>query len=389
MKKIPYGRQTITEEDIREVVDVLRSDFITQGPRINEFEKTIAEYHGAKYGVAFSNGTAALHGAYNVLQLDPGNEIITSPITFVATSNAAIYCGLKPVFADIDENTNCIDIDSIEDKITEKTRVISPVSFAGYPVDLKRIREIADRHNCYIIHDAAHATGSKRAGTFGMEYADMAILSFHPVKHIATGEGGMVLTNSEELYQRLLRFRSHGTTKDAKLLIENHGPWYYEMQSLGFNYRMTDIQAALGCSQFKRIETNLTDRNRIAKTYAEELGDLGFLALPPQIGYEILSSGTESAENIHSYHLYTVKTCSAELRKPFYDYLHEKGVMAQIHYLPVYLQPYYKEQFGYIKGECPKAEDYYSRTISIPMYHNMDREDLIYTIETIKAFSRH
>ena len=388
MKKIPYGRQTIIEEDIKEVVDVLRSDFITQGPRINEFEKTVAEYHGAKYGVAFSNGTAALHGAYSVLQIEPGNEIITTPITFLATSNAAIYCGLKPVFADIDKDTNCIAIDSIEDKITDQTKVISPVSFAGYPVDLKRIREIADRHNCYIIHDAAHATGSKRGGTFGMEYADLAILSFHPVKHVATGEGGMVLTNNEELYQRLLRFRSHGTTKDARLLTENHGPWYYEMQSLGFNYRMTDIQAALGCSQFKRIETNLIDRNKIASRYTQELSKLDFLTLPPQIGYKVLEVGTEKAEDIHSYHLYTIQTASKELRKPLYEYLHSKGVMVQIHYLPVTLQPYYKEHFGTKEGDCPHAEDYYSKVISIPMYHNMKADDLEYVISTIKEFER-
>lgn len=224
IKRIPYGKQTIIQEDIDAVVNVLKSDYLTTGPKLKEFEELVAAYHGARFAVAFSNGTAALHGAYYAAGTVPGDEIITSPITFAASANAAVYCGAKPVFADIDLATNCIDVNKIEEQITEKTRVITPVSLAGYPVDLKAIRAIADKHGCRIIHDAAHAIGSKRNGTFGMEYADMAILSFHPVKHIATGEGGMVLTNNKELYRKLLLFRTHGITKDPELLSENHGP---------------------------------------------------------------------------------------------------------------------------------------------------------------------
>ncbi|MGI6722060.1 MAG: UDP-4-amino-4,6-dideoxy-N-acetyl-beta-L-altrosamine transaminase [Anaerovoracaceae bacterium] len=389
MKKIPYGRQTVTEEDIKEVEKVLRSDYLTTGPRLNEFEKTIAEYHGAKYGVAFSSGTAGLHAAYNSLQIPQGKGILTSPITFVASSNAAIYCGLKPGFVDIDPETNCIDINKIESAITEDTAVITPVAYAGYPVDLGSIHAIAEKHGCRVIYDAAHAIGSRRNGTFGMEYVDLAVLSFHPVKHVTTGEGGMVLTNDETLYNRLKLFRSHGITKDPQLLINNDGPWYYEMQSLGFNYRMTDIQAALGISQFSRINQNLLSRNKIAKAYNDAFSDLGFLETPPSLGFELLETGDAGkTENIHAYHLYTLHLCGAQERKAFYEYLHANGILAQIHYIPVHLQPYYRENFGFRKGDFPAAEKFYDGEISIPMYHNMPDENIEYVIEKIKEYSK-
>lgn len=383
-KTIPYGRQQILQEDIDAVVDVLKSDYLTQGPKLKEFEKSVAEYHGAKYGVAFANGTAALHGAYYAAGISSGDEIITSPITFVASANGAVYFGAKPVFADISLETNCIDINSIEDAITNKTKVITPVSLAGYPVDLKSVKQIADKHGCYIIHDAAHAIGSKRNGTFGMEYADMAILSFHPVKHVTTGEGGMVLTNSKELYENLSAFRTHGITKDPDKLIDNHGPWYYEMQEMGYNYRMSDINAVLGIKQFERVKDNLRRRNEIAKAYDEAFCECENLIVPPNIGYGIIDN--PDTLNIHSYHLYTLRVSDPEDRLRMYTYLHEKGILAQIHYIPVHLQPYYRENFGYKKGDYPNAEKYYESEISLPMFHSMRAEDLEYVINTVKNY---
>lgn len=387
-KNIPYGHQTITQEDIDTVTEVLQSDFLTQGPKLNEFEKQVANYHNAKYGVAFSNGTAALHGAYYAAGIHAGDEIITSPITFAATSNAAIYCGAKPVFADIDLETNCINPEEVEKNISLNTKAITPVSLAGYPVDLKNIRAIADStgKKCYVIHDAAHAIGSRRKGTFGLEYADMAILSFHPVKHIATGEGGMVLTNNQELYDRLKLFRSHGIVKnyDNRTNDQVQGPWYYEMVSLGFNYRLTEIQAALGISQFKRIQENLVQRNEIAKEYGEAFKYNSTVIIPPQIGFDILKDPL--AENIHSYHLYTLRLSNPEKRLDFYYYLHKHGILAQIHYIPVYWHPFYRDAFGYKMGDYPKAEEYYASEISIPMYHNMKNEDKQYIIDIVNNY---
>lgn len=383
--KIPYGKQHITQEDKERVLDVLGSELITQGNIVHEFEQAVADYHHAKYGVAFSNGTAALHAAYAVTGAKPGDEAISSPITFAASMNGALYCGLVPKFVDIDINTNCIDISKIEDAITDKTRVITPVSFAGYPVDLKSVREIADRHNCYVIHDAAHAIGSKFKGTFGMEYADMAILSFHPVKHITTGEGGMVLTNSKELNDKLRLFKSHGITKDPDLLEKEDGPWYYEMQSLGYNYRITEFQSALGLSQFSRIEENLKARNIIAKRYKEMLSVNSPVNVPPDLGFEILDKGND-AESIHAYHLFTVTAENEKERRRLYDYMRSKNIFVQIHYVPVHLHPYYRNKYGFKEGDFPLAEDFYSKEISIPMYHSMTEEEQQYVIDALKNF---
>ncbi len=387
MKSIPYGKQSITNEDVASVVEAVTSAFITQGPRLTQFEEYVAKEHHAKYGVAFSNGTAALHAAYWALNVEKGMEFITTPITFVASANGGLYNGLLPKFVDIDKKTNCIDVSQIEDAITDKTRVITPVSYAGYPVDLKSIREIADRHNCCIIHDAAHAIGSRRAGTFGMEYADMAILSFHPVKHITTGEGGMVLTNNSDLYERLKLFRSHGITKDLSVMEKNDGPWYYEMHDLGFNYRMTDIQAALGLSQMARLFRNLKERNCTAKRYNDAFEGNDYFDLPPNLGFEINNKNSFSeVSDVHSYHLYTIKLKDASDRKRMYEYLQEKGIRVQIHYIPVHLQPYYKKNYGYGDGDFPLAEDFYQKEMSLPMFHNMDQDDLEYVIDTVKEF---
>ena len=387
MKPIPYGRQELLSEDIDAVVEVLKSDYLTQGPHIAAFERAVAVFHKAKYGVAFSNGTAALHAAYNALDVKHGDEIVTSPITFAATANAAIFCGARPVFVDIDRNTNCIDLTEIKKVITSKTKVISPVAYAGFPVDLESVSAIASEHGCKVLYDAAHAIGSLRNGTFGMKYIDAAILSFHPVKHIAAGEGGMVLTNDDEIYKKLLLFRSHGITKDPDVLEYNDGPWYYEMQSLGYNYRVTDIQCSLANSQFGRIKDNLKRRNAIAQRYQRELQNFDFLCLPPNVGFQIVDEDDwAKIENLHSYHLYTLCLSDKETRKQFYEYLHEKKIMAQIHYVPVHLHPYYREQFGYGPGDYPNAEAFYEGEISIPMYHGLKDEQVDYIIDIIRSF---
>ncbi|MBQ3924441.1 MAG: UDP-4-amino-4,6-dideoxy-N-acetyl-beta-L-altrosamine transaminase [Firmicutes bacterium] len=382
--KIPYGKQYITEEDKAKVLEVLGSELITQGEVVPQFENAVAAYHGAKYAVAFSNGTAALHAAYAVLGVGPGDEAISSPITFAASMNGALYSGATPKFVDMDPATNCMDISKLEEAITPKTKVITPVSFGGFPVDLKAVREIADKHGCAIIHDAAHAIGSRRDGKFGMDYADMAILSFHPVKHVTTGEGGMVLTNSKELNDKLRLFKSHGITRDPELLENNDGPWYYEMQSLGFNYRITEFQAALGLSQFSRMDENLKARNAIAKRYAEELGSCGPVSMPPDLGYEILEN--DDPDTVHSYHLYTVTAENVEERRKIYDYMRSKNIFVQIHYVPVHLHPYYRKNFGFKEGDFPEAEKFYSREISIPMYHSMTEEEQMYVIDALKKY---
>ena len=385
MLQIPYGTQQITDEDVAAVVEALKSPFLTQGPVIKEFEQAVAAYHGAKYGVAFSNGTAALHGAYYALGVTTGDEVLVPAITFAATSNAALFLGAKPVFIDIDPLTNCMDLNLAEKAITENTKVIAPVDLAGYPLDMEEVGKLARAHNCKVVLDACHALGCKRNGTFGMDYIDAAIFSFHPVKHVTTGEGGMVLTNDPEVYDRLQLFRSHGITKDPDKLSRCDGGWYYEMIDLGYNYRITEIQAALGVSQFKRIESNLTARNRIAKRYDEALCGAEKFILPPNVGYDILTEGAE-AETIHSYHLYTLRCANPADRKPLYDYLRENGVFAQIHYIPVPHLPYYANTFGYKQGDFPQAEEYYASEISIPMYHSLPEESQEYVIEKLLAF---
>lgn len=380
MRKVPYGKQSITEQDIEKVIEVLKSELITQGDVVPAFEKAVAEYHGAKHGVAFANGTAALHAAYAVLGTKAGDEIISSPITFAASVNGGLYCGATPKFTDMDPSTNCIDVNKIEESITDKTKVITPVSYAGYPVDLKTISEKAKKHGCYVLHDACHALASKREGTFGMEYADLVILSFHPVKHVTTGEGGMVLTNSDELCEKLRLFKSHGITRDADKLEKSDGGWYYEMQSLGYNYRITDFQAALGLSQFGRIKENIAARNRIAKKYHEALSGCEFMSLPPELGFN------PDSDTVHSYHLFTIRTDTEERRADFYKYLRSNNIFAQVHYAPLHLMPYYRHEFGFKEGDCPEAEAFYKCELSLPMYHSMTDDDFDYVVETIRAF---
>lgn len=391
-KVISYGRQYIDEEDIKAVIEALKSDFMTQGPKIKEFEDLVADYHKCKYAVAFSNGTAALHAAYYALDLKKGDEFITSPITFAASSNGGLYLEGIPKFVDIDKETYNIDLKKIENSITEKTKIITPVSFAGFPVDLKKIKEIADKYNLKIIHDAAHAIGALRNGHTVSDFADATILSFHPVKHVATGEGGMVLTNDEEVYKKMLIFRTHGITREETLLIENHGPWYYEMQELGYNYRITDMQCALGITQMKKLDNSLYERNRIAKIYDNELSNLDWLTLPLNyfdktwLNDDNYIGLKEKPLNLNSYHLYPVLLSTKEERLKFVNYMRANNIFVQVHYIPVHLMPYYKKKFGYKEGDFPIAENFYSREVSLPMYPTLTKEELEYIIKIIKKF---
>lgn len=394
MKTITYGRQYIDDFDINEVIETLKSDFLTQGPKIKQFEDKVAKYHNCKYAVAFCNGTAALHGAYYVLDLKVGDEIITSPITFAASSNAALYLGAIPKFVDIDKENYNIDISQIERNITNKTKIITPVSFAGFPVDLKKIKDIIKKtgKDIKIIHDAAHAIGAIRNNDDIVKYSDMTILSFHPVKHITTGEGGMVLTNNEEYYKRLCLFRTHGITKDKNKLLKQDGPWYYEMQELGYNYRITDIQCALGISQMDKLNYSLYRRNQIAQIYDKELKNIDWLKLPnnyfnkdwlEKVEYQNLNN---KPLNLNSYHLYPILLENSDIRLKFYEYMKQNNIILQVHYIPVHLMPYYREQFGYKEGDFPNAENFYAREISLPMFPSLTDEELYYIIEKIKTF---
>lgn len=399
MEYIPYGKQYIDQDDIDAVVEVLKSDWLTQGPRIKEFESMVASYHKCKYAVAFCNGTAALHGAYFVSTKfsfgKSGNnqywEFITSPITFVASANGGLYCGGSPKFVDIDINTYCIDIESIEDKINDDTRVITPVSYAGYPVDIKAIRELpkVKENNVCIIHDACHAIGARRNGYGIADYADMTILSFHPVKHITTGEGGMVLTNNKDYYEMLLMFRNHGITKEEEAFIEEpSGPWHYEMQQLGYNYRITDIQCALGISQMKKLDGFLLKRNQIAKIYEDELKNTEWIKTPP--GFEIIGGMNgnqfkEIPEYLHSYHLYPVLLGKQLERNKFFDYMHENKIGVQVHYIPVESQIYYKRNFN--MKDSHKAKDLSQRIISLPIFPSLEEGQIEYILRTIKNYS--
>lgn len=371
---IPYGRQWIDEEDINEVIKVLKSDFITQGPKIKEFEECLASYCSCKFAVVFNSGTSALHGAYFAMGLGKDDEFITTPNTFVATSNAGLYLGGRPIFVDVEKDTGNIDVSKIEEKVTEKTKLIAPVHYAGHPVDLGKIYEIAKKYNLSVVEDACHALGAQYKGENigNCKYSDMTVFSFHPVKHITTGEGGAVLTNNEEFYKRLLMFRTHGITK-KHFISEPDGDWYYEMQFLGYNYRMTDIQCALGISQLKKLDEFIRRRQEIVKIYKEAFKNNKYFDLPEEKIY---------AKS--SWHLYPIKLKDEykQKKREIFKKLRDWRLGVQVHYIPVYWQPYY-QQLGYKKGICPNAEDFYNREISIPIYHGMSNKDVTYVINTV------
>lgn len=375
---IPYGRQLIDEDDINEVINVLKSDYLTQGVKIPEFEKALCEYTGAKYCVALSSGTAALHLAVASLDIDIGKDGITTPNTFVASANCLIYNGLKPVFADIDERTYNINVEEIKGKINENTRVIIPVDFAGQPADMKEIYKLAKYNKLFVIEDASHAIGSKyEDGSFvgSCKYSDMTTFSFHPVKTITTGEGGAVTTNNEELYERLILLRTHGITKKEKYLKMNPGPWYYEMQALGFNYRLTDIQAALGISQLRKLDSFVKRRREIVLKYNRAFRELDSLVIP-----------FEKEDVYSAFHLYVLQMDFEKIgksRKNIMEELRSKNIGTQVHYIPVHTQPYYQENFGFNYGDYPIAEHYYAKTLSIPLYPEMTDNDVDCVIKNI------
>ena len=368
---IPYGRQTIEEDDIQAVVDVLKSDYLTTGPKIAEFEQIVADYVGAKYAVAISNGTSALHAACFAAGIGPGDEVITTPLTFAASANCVLYCGGTPVFADVDARTYNIDPEDIQKKITDKTRAIIAVHLAGQPCDMDEIHSIAREHNLIVIEDGAHALGSVYKGKKIGSLSDMTTFSFHPVKPITTGEGGMIVTNNESLYKKLLLFRSHGITRDDSLMNRNDGPWFYQQLDLGYNYRITDIQCALGCSQMKKLDRFLKRRKEIVMRYNEAFAGCDNIVTPYQL------PETESG-----WHLYIVQIKNHD-RKKVFETLRDRGIGVNVHYIPVYMHPYYQEH-GYADVHCRNAEEVYRNIISLPLYPGLSIEQQEYVIRTLK-----
>ncbi len=397
MKTIPYGKQNITAEDIKAVTDVLQSDYLTQGPKIEEFEKAFAEYIGCKYAVAIANGTAALHLCAMALNVKPGDKVITTPITFAASANCVKYCGGEIIFADIDPDTYLIDANKVREILEREpkgsVKGIIPVDFAGNTVNLEEIKKLADEYGLWIIEDACHAPGGYFTDSKGTKqncgngnFAELAIFSFHPVKHIACGEGGMITTNDKDLYDRLLILRTHGITRNKDLFQNStdeaagfydsnentteYPGWYMEMQELGYNYRLTDMQAALGTSQLTRADEGLKRRREIAAKYFNIFKDFSSI------------SGQSGVVDGHGYHLYIIET---EDRLGLYNYLREKNIFAQVHYIPTHLMPYYKQQ-GWKKGDMPNAEKYYQKCLSLPMYPTLSEDEQDYVINCIKEF---
>lgn len=377
--KIGYGRQWIDDDDIRAVEDVLKGDFLTCGPNVDKLEKKLCEYTGAKYAVAVSNGTAALHCACIAAGIGPGDEVITTPITFAASANCVLYCGGKPVFADINPRTYNIDPESIRKKITSKTKAIVAVDFTGQAVELDEIKKISEEYNLILIEDAAHSIGTVYDGKKVGNISDMTTMSFHPVKTVTSGEGGAILTNSEDLYKKLLLAHTHGITHDEELMENpiHEGPWEYEQVSLGFNYRLTDIQAALLISQLDKIEKFKARRKEIVERYNSEFKNMPELVIQE----EIPKSDT-------CRHLYVLQLNLEKLnctRRQFFDAMVSEGIGCQVHYIPVYYFPYYKKM-GYAKGLCPDAESLYERILSIPLFPKMtdaDVEDVICAVRKI------
>ncbi len=391
---IPYGKQNISKEDIEAVIAALQSDYLTQGPKIKEFEDQFANYVGSKYAVAVSNGTAALHLCTLALGVKEDDKVITTPITFAASANCVRYCGGEVVFSDINSDTYLLDINKVKTLLESAPKGtykgIIPVDFAGRAVDLEAFRKLADEYNLWIIEDACHAPGGyfkdfksniQKCGN--SNFADLAIFSFHPVKHIACGEGGMITTNDETLYKKLLSLRTHGITKNEleysnsiefacgqDSIAEQYPAWYMEMQTLGFNYRITDFQAALGTSQLERAEEGLNKRRSIASIYNEAFTNLPFI------------KGQSGVVEGHAYHLYIIEV---EDRLGLYNYLRKNNIFAQIHYIPCHLMPYYR-QLGWKEGDFPNAESYYRGCISLPMYPTLTFDEQLYVVNKIKEF---
>lgn len=375
--KIYYGRQWIDDDDVEAVAAVLKSDFITCGPKVEEMERKLEEFTGAKHAVAVSNGTAALHCACIAAGIGPGDEVITTPITFAASANCALYCGAKPIFADINPETYNIDPESIKAHITKNTKAVVAVDFTGQAVEIDKIRKICDEHNLIFIEDAAHSIATRYNGKQVGTLADMTTFSFHPVKTITAGEGGAILTNNDKLYEKLILAHTHGITHDENLMegAPHEGPWYYEQVSLGYNYRITDFQAALIVSQMNKLKKFVARRKEIVKQYNEAFSKI------PEI---IVQKEIEESDTCR--HLYIIRlqldklTCT---RREFFDALQEENVQPQIHYVPVYWFPYY-QHLGYEKGLCPNAEEVYKGIMSIPLYPRMTDQDVNDVIHAVR-----
>lgn len=390
MNAIPYGRQNITEEDIKVVVETLKSDYLTQGPKIAEFESAFAQYIGSKYAVALANGTAALHLCAMALGVKEGDKVITTPITFAASANCIRYCGGDVVFSDIDPDTYLLDIEKVRTLLEASPKGtykgIIPVDFAGRANDLEAFRELADEYDLWIIEDSCHSPGgsfrnsnNETENCGNGNYADLAIFSFHPVKHIASGEGGMITTNDKVLYQKLLQLRTHGIVKNNDLYtnsiefaggLEAYPGWYMEMQNLGYNYRITDFQAALGLSQLSRANEGIKRRRDIAANYFNAFKNKSFI------------KGQSKTIEGHAYHLYVIEV---EDRLGLYNDLRSKNIYAQIHYIPCHLMPYYRE-LGWKEGDFPHAETYYKQCISLPMFPTLTEEEQGYVVDEINTF---
>ena len=378
-KPIPYGRQSINDDDVKAVIETLKSDYLTQGPKIKEFEQKFAEYVGAKYAVAVNNATSGLHLATTALGVKPGDRVIVTPMTFAASANCVRYCGGEVTFCDIDPDTYLMDIEKLKEILASNPegtfKGVIVVDFAGYPHNLEEFRAVCDQYGLWLIEDACHAPGAwftdskgNRQKSGNGNFADISVFSFHPVKHIATGEGGMVTTNNPELYKKLAHYRTHGITKDPELLHKNDGGWYYEMQDLGFNYRLTDFQAALGVSQLERADKGLERRQEIAHRYDEAFKNIDSIKIP-----------VRKEDIFHAFHLYIIQVPD---RKGLYDFLHENGIYAQIHYVPLHLMPYYQER-GNKKGDLPVVEDYYEHCLSLPMFPTLTDEEQDYVISKV------
>ncbi len=372
---IPYGRQSIDRTDIDAVVEVLESDWLTTGPTVEAFEVAFAEFCGVAHAVAVSNGTAAVHTACYAAGIKPGDEVIVPPMTFAATANAVLYCGATPVFCDVREDNLLIDASAVEAKITPRTKAIIAVDYAGQPCDYDALRALADRRGLKLLADACHAVGGRYKGRPVGSLADCSTFSFHPVKHMTTGEGGMITTNDDDAAAAMRAFRNHGITTDHRTRQEK-GTWFYEMVELGFNYRITDIQCALGLSQLRKLPRWVTRRREIASVYDEKLESIA--------GVEPL---TVSSDVDHAYHLYVVRITpdGAADRAGVFDHMREAGIGVNVHYIPVHLHPYYRERLGTVPGQYPVAETAYEQILSLPMYPGLTEADVSRVVETLRS----
>lgn len=371
---IPYGHQRIEEDDIQAVSEVLRSDWLTTGPEVEKFERALADTCGARYAIVLNSGTAALHAAYFAAGVGPGDEVITTPLTFAATANAALYLGARVVFADIEPGTGNISAAEVEAKLSSRTKVVAPVDYAGHPADLDNILASAHSAGAVVVEDACHALGGRYQGRPIGSIADLTVFSFHPVKHITTGEGGAVLTNNPEYAEQIRSFRTHGITKQKQSVDEN-GPWFYEMRELGYNYRLPDILCALGRSQLSKLHSFISRRKAIAEKYFELLSDTPGLILP-----------TVHAEADPAWHLFVVRTKNEKMRRPLVETLRAAGIGVQVHYIPVYWHPFYQENRDLWDGNCSQAERFYRSCISLPIYPGLDDPDVEFVANTIKGF---